>query len=125
MTRFIITIKEAMSLIEEALGLDGVNVIPTASSCYVKDLFDIYKEKFGLEYEVSRPRSGEKIHEILAANEEIRRMKFLKDKRIYIMHPKEEYNSVSFKTGEYSSEDCLLSKEDLHKVLKEHNFFKP
>ena len=125
MTRFIITIQEAIVLIEKALTLDGVNIIPQASSCFVKDIVDIYKEEFGLKYEITEPRSGEKIHELLAAEEEVRRMKFLEDKKIYIMHPKKEYNSVRFKTGEYSSKDCLLSKEGVYQVLKDHDFFKP
>ena len=125
MTRFIITIQEAINLVETALTLDEVNVIPIAKSCYIKDMFDIYKEEFGLKYKLSHPRSGEKIHEILAAKEEARRMKLLQDKNAYIMHPQDEYNSVSFKGEEYSSEHSAITKEELYKLLKNNNFFKP
>ena len=88
-------------------------------------MFDIYKEEFGLKYKLSHPRTGEKIHEILAAKEEARRMKLLQDKNAYIMHPQDEYNSVSFKSEEYSSEHSTITKEELYKLLKKNDFFKP
>ena len=50
MTRFMINIGEAMDLIEIGLNKDGVNVIPNLKSFKVKDLFEIYQEKFGLTY---------------------------------------------------------------------------
>lgn len=124
MTRFMITVDQAIDLIEVALKVNGHNVIPNVKSFKIKDLFEIYNEEFGLKYEITQPRTGEKIHEIMASNEEIRRMRFVKEDNIYLMSPKEEFNTVSFKNNEYSSKDTCLSKEELYLYLKNKNFYK-
>src|SRR3989344_5536139 len=84
-----------------------------------------YKEEFGLSFEITEPRTGEKIHEIMAASEEIRRMEFIKKDKIYIIHPKKHINKLKFINNEYSSRDYCLSKKELYKYLKSKNFFKP
>ena len=88
-------------------------------------MFEIYNKEFGLSYKISAPRTGEKIHEIMAASEEVRRMEFIKKDNMYILHPKKDVNKLQFPNNEYSSRDCCVSREELFKYLKDRNFFKP
>jgi UDP-glucose 4-epimerase len=122
MTRFKIHISQAIELIESALNYTGFNLIPKIDSFLIKDIFEIYKEEFGLKYQIGKPRISEKIHEIMCCKEEIPRIKEEKD--FFLMHYKNIYNEVNFTNGEYSSKDCITSKEDLYKFLKINNFFK-
>ena len=84
MTRFFINVENAIDLIEIGLKNDGYNVIPILHSMKVSDLFEIFKDEFGLQYSVSQPRSCEKIHEIMASQDEVARMK--KNDDHYLMH---------------------------------------
>jgi UDP-glucose 4-epimerase len=122
MTRFIIDIEQAMDLIETSLNYSGVNLIPKLASLKVSDLFEIYHEKFGLRFEISEPRSGEKIHECMASSEEIRRMDVLND-TTYIMYPKIEINKLSFPNNEFNSKDWTMSKEQLDDFLKQRDYY--
>ena len=123
MTRFLLDVSDAINLIMKSMNYKNCNLVPLAISFRVKDLFDIYKEEFGLLYKITEPRTGEKIHEIMASNEEIRRMELVKEDNIYLLHPKKNIGKINFINGEYSSQDCCLSKEDLYKYLKTKDFY--
>jgi UDP-N-acetylglucosamine 4,6-dehydratase len=123
MTRFFIEVKDAVELIKIALNYTGYNVVPMIQSIKIKDLFDIFKEEFGLKYSVSNLRSCEKIHEIMASSDELPRMK--KENNVYLMHQTEIYNELNFKNNQYSSQDFVISKELLYNILKSNNFYKP
>lgn len=123
MTRFMITVDEAIDIVDTSLTLRDVTVVPNLKSFLVKDVFDIYKKEFGLKYEIGTPRINEKIHEIMASEEEIPRMSFLKEKDCYTMDPHNLYSEVSFPNGEYSSKDATMNKESLYTYLKEKNFY--
>lgn len=125
MTRFIIDIDQAISLIENGLNYNGFNILPNIKSIRILDLFEIYKEKFGLQYTISEPRSGEKIHEIMASNEEVRRMKLVPENNIFIMHPTLEFNNLTFDNNEYSSKDFIMTKNDLISFLENKGYYKP
>lgn len=124
MTRFLLDVNDAVDLVLKSLKYKQCNIIPVAKSFKVKDLFDIYSEEFGLKYTTTVPRTGEKIHEIMASSEEIRRMKFLKEDNIYVLDPKIDYNELEFSNDEYSSRDNCLNKEELRKYLKNKNFYR-
>ena len=124
MTRFLLDVDDAVDLIMKSTSYAGCNIIPIAKSFRVKDLFDIYSEEFGLTYVVTEPRTGEKIHEIMASNEEVRRMELIEKDNIYLLHPKKDINQVSFKNEEYSSRDHCLTKKELSDYLKSKNFYK-
>ena len=123
MTRFMIDISEAMDLIEVSLSLSDVNVVPNIKSFLVKDIFEIYKDMFGLKYKVTKPRVNEKIHEIMASSEEIPRMKYLKKHDVYIIDPVKKFDDVDFKNDEYSSQNVVLSKEELSRYLENKGFY--
>jgi len=125
MTRFMIDIEEAIDCIEYALRESGFNIIPDLKSFKIKDLFEIYKEEFGLKYKIGLPRISEKDHEQLISQYEINRVKYDKEKNIYLMHYHKIYsqNSLSKEKG-LSSDDKLVSKKDLKEILKKYNYFK-
>lgn len=121
MTRFMITIEQAMDLVEASLAYNGYNVIPKLRSFKIKDLFEIYEKKFGLRYEIGQPRISEKIHEIMIAAEEMPRTH--EDEKYFYMHYK---NVSSFHPPQldYSSRDQVVTKEELDAVLNKFNYYK-
>ncbi len=125
MTRFLIDIEQAIDLIMCSPNYKNCNLIAKVKSFRILDLFEIYKEKFGLTYNIGLPRTSEKIHEIMASSEEIRRMQFIKEKNIYLLHPEKIINEVNFTNNEYSSKDHCISKEELYNYLQLKNFYKP
>jgi len=120
MTRFLIEIDEAIDLIEEGLKINGFNLIPNLRSFSVKDLFEIYHEEFDLKYSIGTPRVSEKLHEMMISKEETNRTFFDKEKNIYFMH----YTNIYDKgVKEFTSDNVLLSKGELHKYLIDKNFY--
>tara|TARA_R100001460_G_scaffold14047_2_gene31604 strand:+ start:11894 stop:12826 length:933 start_codon:yes stop_codon:yes gene_type:complete len=123
MTRFMIDIEDAMDLIELGLKVDGYNVIPNLRSFLVKDLFEIYADKFGLKYKKGTPRVSEKTHEIMVSKEESPRTFYNKIDDTYYMHYEKIFdNSLN---NEFSSYETTVSKQELIKILNHYNFFKP
>ena len=121
MTRFLIEIEDAITLIEESLKVNGFNLIPNLKSFLIKDLFDIYKENFGLQYTIGEPRVSEKLHEMMISKEETPRTFFDEEKNLYFMHYKNIYNSG---VEEFTSNNVMISKDDLHRYLINKNFYK-
>lgn len=121
MTRFMITVDEAMDLIEHALSLTGVNVIPNIPALRIIDLFEIYKEKFGLRYEIGVPRISEKIHEMMFSLEESTRTQI--NDGNYIMHYKNVYTDNQLPFNEFTSDKVIVSKDQLTKILEQHEYF--
>ena len=122
MTRFVLDVQDAIDLILKSPNYTHCNIIPVAKSFKIIDLFEIYAQEFGLKYTVTAPRTGEKIHEIMASSEEIRRMELKNG--IYLLHPTKDINKLQFKNDEYSSKDCCYTKPELFKYLKAKNFYK-
>jgi UDP-N-acetylglucosamine 4,6-dehydratase/5-epimerase len=121
MTRFLIEIDEAIDLIEEGLQVNGFNLIPNLKSFSIKDLFEIYKEEFGLKYVIGEPRVSEKLHEMMISKEESPRTFFDEEKNLYLMHYENIYNSG---VKEFTSDDVMISKDELHRYLMNKNFYK-
>ena len=124
MTRFMIDVEEAVSVIENSFNLTGFNIIPNIPSFKIKDLFEIYKEEFGLKYTLGQPRISEKIHEIMIAKEEVPRTYLDKKTNLYLMHYHKIYNDSNVNFEEFSSANVLITKQDLYKKLQENNFFR-
>ena len=122
MTRFMIDIEEAMNLIEYGLEVDGYNIIPNLKAFKVKDLFEIYSEKFGLTYENGTPRISEKLHEIMVSNEALSRTEYNSTNDTFYMHYKDMANHPL--DTEFSSEQVCVSKDELITILESYNYFK-
>jgi UDP-glucose 4-epimerase len=125
MTRFMINIKEAIDLIEHGLEMTGVNVVPNLASFRIIDLFEIFREKFGLTYKIGKPRISEKLHEIMISAEELPRTRYDEKNNIYVMHYKDISEEIpQFKSGEFSSKDVVVQKDELSNIFQKHDFFK-
>ncbi len=124
MTRFMIDIEEAMDTIEYALRKDAFNVIPNLKSFKIKDLFEIYEKEFGLKWTLGDPRIGEKYHEQMISPFEKERVTFDKEKDMFLLHNKTVYNENILSDKGLSSDDCLVSKDELHTMLKKYDFFR-
>ncbi len=121
MTRFMIDIEEAINLIEYGLEVDGYNVIPNLKSFLVKDLFEIFSEKFGLKYRMGVPRISEKLHEMMISIEEAPRTYFDETKDAYFMHYQHlANNAINF---EFTSDKPVVTKEELNVMLEKYNYF--
>ena len=122
MTRFMIDIESAMDLIDYGLKVDGFNVVPNLKSFKVRDLFEIYSDKFGLKYEEGTPRISEKLHEIMVSNEERTRTYYNESDDTFYMHYKDMVETPL--VDEFSSESVCVSKEELVTILETYNYFK-
>jgi UDP-glucose 4-epimerase len=89
----------------------------------VYDLFEIYKEKFGLKYDLGKPRISEKLHELMISKEEIPRVYYSNDNDCYLMHYKNIYNQVKIPNNEFSSGDAVITISELDKLLKKYNYY--
>ena len=125
MTRFMIDIEQAIDLIETALTVTGYNVIPDIKSFRILDLFELYSEKFGLQYDLGIPRISEKIHEMMFSNEEYPRI--TSNKNSYMMHYKDisDLSASDIPFDEFTSDKVVISKDELDKVLQQYEYFKP
>lgn len=122
MTRFMIDIEQAIDLIEAGLQETGYNVIPNLKAFKVKDLFEIYAEKFGLEYKLGTPRISEKLHEMMVSKEERPRTFHNVDNDTYYMHYKDiSDRQVSWE--EFTSDQVAVNKQELEHILQHHNYF--
>lgn len=122
MTRFMIDIEEAMNLIEHGLQVDGYNVIPNIKSFLIKDLFEIYADKFDLKWKLGVPRISEKLHEMMVSIEESPRTHYDQSTNSFYMHyEKLTDQSIGY---EFTSDKVVVSKDELNIVLNKYNYFK-
>lgn len=125
MTRFMIDVEKAVDCIEFSLKHTGVSIVPNLKAFKIKDLFEIYEEKFGLTWKMGAPRISEKHHEQMISTHETSRVKFHKEHDVYVIHYKEIYDEVLFPQEGFSSENCILTKEELKAILEKSNYYKP
>jgi UDP-N-acetylglucosamine 4,6-dehydratase len=118
MTRFMMTLSEAVKLIDTALqnGSNGDLWIPRLSSMKIEDLIKIFSKKFNKPYKIIGIRPGEKIHEVMVSFEEALRVNI---KNGYFVFNKNN-NVMNNITGEYSSSDYLLSFEELESFMDDY-----
>lgn len=123
MTRFMITVDQAMDLIEYCLNITGFNVIPNIQSFRVHDLFQIYHEHFNLKYNIGVPRISEKLHEVMISKEEVPRTMHDPNSNVYCMHYKNVNTNCRFGWDEFTSDNVAVSKEELNNILYKHDYF--
>lgn len=133
MTRFIISPRQAVELIFDAIeyGIGGEIFVPKLPSFKITDLIEILKEKFNKNNKTKTIglRPGEKIHELMINSSEVPRtydfenlyiigscIQNLQDKNPEYSKKGKLLNEKSM--AEYSSEDALVSKEEISKIFK-------
>lgn len=133
MTRFIISPKQAVELIFDAIryGAGGEIFVPKLPSFKITDLIEILKEKHDgkNKTKIIGLRPGEKIHELMINYSEIPRTYDFEN--LYVIgsciqdcqNEKPEYSKrgkllKENNMKEYSSEDAIVSKEEISKIFK-------
>ena len=116
MTRFIMTQEDSVKLINYAIqdGESGDILIPKTASMSVKDMIELYANKYNKKIVPGKVRPGEKIHEDLINEYESTRCK--ESDRYYIIKPpyKNYTNEDSYK---YSSHSNIITRETLYEYL--------
>lgn len=118
MTRFLLTVDDAIQLIFDSLSAQdsGKIFIPRAKSCKVQDLAEILIKQYGnkdTKLIETQLRPLEKIHEIFFSQEEIPRIQKLDDK--FIIHPIDSNINFNDVSKEFSSgdEENIMKKDRL------------
>jgi len=119
MTRFVMTLEQSVQLIEHAIlyGESGDVVIPKLVSCRIKDLLELFSEKYDKPIVEKCIRAGEKMMESLI--NKTQSMRLVTDKQGYgFIKPvyKNAYNDD--KLTDYNSMINPLTKEQLKGYLE-------
>jgi UDP-glucose 4-epimerase len=139
MTRFFMSLEESVELIIAALllGKKGDTFIPVVRSGRIIDLAEIFKQRYGGKVKEVGIRPGEKIHEELINEEELRRTYELNDAYMIIkpfiskLHPhydltyglKTPGQLKKTKLTKFTSDMFLLDKDELNTFLTEKKIF--
>ena len=127
MTRFVMTLEEAVSLIEYAIifGHTGEIIIPKLRSMRIIDLFELFSEKYNKPIRITGLRSGEKIHEsLINETQSLRAHPSDLDPKYYHIIPSylKKYKSET-EIFHYHSGVDTLHKNELKAYLMEKELF--
>lgn len=137
MTRFFLTLSEAISLLFEAIekSIGGETFVMNMPSFYIKDLAQIIVDVYGnkdTKIEIIGMREGEKIDEVLISEHESTNS-YILDDNYYVILPtikiNKDYSYIfkyeKVKFGTFSSADNIKDKNYLYDLLKRGNFLNP
>ncbi|GIW79185.1 MAG: polysaccharide biosynthesis protein [Gemmatales bacterium] len=126
MTRFLLSLEDAVNTIFAAVkhAKRGETYIPRVPSARVVDIADVLIGNRRIETKIVGIRPGEKVHEILVSEEEASRT--VERGNYYAIKPilpelKDDSAEGPALTTEYSSADNVMSKVELHALLKKYN----
>lgn len=119
MTRFIMTLDQSVELIEYALvnGKNGETIIYDVPSMYIKDLMELFCEKYNVTYTLSNMRFMEKIHEELV-NETQSLFSYKNNNFIHIKPAFEDM--INQEPYVLSSDKKVVSKNELKVLLQQY-----
>lgn len=123
MTRFVMTLKQSVDLIEYAIlnGESGETIIPELISMKVYDLLEIFSEKYKKPIKITSIRPGEKMLESLINPTQAGRI--IKHNSYYHIKSIFDFKELidDTKMIDYNSKLNPLTKEELKKYLIERN----
>ena len=123
MTRFVMTLEHSVDLIEHTLnnGESGDTVIPKLISMNVKDLVELFSEKYNKPIKITGLKPGEKLLESLINKTQSGRIKingeYTHIKSIYDFNESIDETSLN----DYNSKINPLNKEELKEYLNKLN----
>ena len=123
MTRFVMTLENSVDLIEHSLinGDSGDTIIPTLISMKVKDLLELFSEKYNKPVKITGLRPGEKLLESLINKTQSGRIKhngdYIHIKSIYTFNENVDETQLI----DYNSKLNPLKKEELKHFLNKLN----
>jgi UDP-glucose 4-epimerase len=126
MTRFLLNLDEAIDTIFDAIreARRGEIYVPRIPAARVTDIADIMIGNRKIPKNFIGIRPGEKIHEVLISEEESHRT--VTRGKYYVIQPilpeiRQERCGGEKPETEFSSANCLLSKEDIAKLLQDNS----
>jgi FlaA1/EpsC-like NDP-sugar epimerase len=123
MTRFIMTLEDSCDLIEYTLasGESGDTVIPKIKAIFIKDMINLYAEKYGKKVFLDKIRPGEKMYESLINDSQS--MRIVETEKYYHIKSNYKYELLNEKMFDYNSNNAeMLSKEELYTYLNDKGF---
>ena len=123
MTRFIMTLDQSIDLIVSTiLGAKSVEMwLPKLKSMNIMDLAEIFSERYHKPIKIIGIRPGEKLHEDLISRPESVRVR--EEGGFYKMSPAHTDIPLDAKTFDYSSDQDVLSKQELAAYLDRIGIF--
>jgi FlaA1/EpsC-like NDP-sugar epimerase len=117
------TLEQSVDLIEHAIlhAESGDTVIPKIVSMKVRDLMDLYSEKYNKPIIIGKLRPGEKLLESLI--NETQAMSMIKGEDYYYIKPPYKNVCIQEQAMDYNSSLNPLSKEELKDHLIKLNLF--
>lgn len=121
MTRFVMTLEQSVDLIEHAIicGESGDIVIPSLTSMKVKDLMEIFSEKYNKPIAIGELRPGEKMLESLI--NETQSMSMVKGNNYYYIKPSYKNICKPKNAMDYNSKINPMNREELREYLNKLN----
>lgn len=118
MTRFIMTLEESYNLIEYTLNNaeSGDIVVPKLNAIYVKDMIELFAEKYNKIIKITNIRPGEKIYESLINDSQFTRTIYMNN--FYHIKSNYKYNLLNENYFDYNSNSNLISKDELKTYLQ-------
>lgn len=123
MTRFIMTLEDSCDLIEYTLanGESGDTVIPKIKAIYIKDMINLYAEKYNKKVYLDKIRPGEKMYESLINDSQS--MRIIETEKYYHIKSNYKYELLNENMFDYNSNNAeMLSKDELYTYLNEKKF---
>jgi UDP-N-acetylglucosamine 4,6-dehydratase len=120
MTRFVMTLEQSVNLIEHSIlyAESGDVVIPQLISCVVKDLIEIFSEKYDKPIIKDKLRPGEKMLESLINETQSMRLIFGPDGYMYIKPAFKNIMTNNTEIKDYNSTINPLTKIELKEYLQ-------
>lgn len=132
MTRFFLTLEEAIRLIFKASidSIGGETFVMNMPACYIKDLAEVLMDEYGhVEVLETGGRPGEKLDEMLVSSHDST-LTYCYDENYFVTLPVnytqsqvEKYSKLKkFPHNEFSSKTKIMNKEEIKQMLKKGNF---
>jgi len=132
MTRFFLTLEEAIQLLFKASidSIGGETFVMNMPACYIKDLADVLMDEYGkVDIIETGMRPGEKLNEMLISHHESQ-LTYCYDDHYYVTLPagfnstlRTRYqNFLKFPYEEFSSKTKIMNNEEIHTMLTKGKF---
>jgi|TARA_B110000977_G_scaffold9959_1_gene13044 FlaA1/EpsC-like NDP-sugar epimerase len=132
MTRFFITLEEAIELVFKASidSIGGETFVINMPACYITDIAELLMEEYGtVEVKEVGIRPGEKLDEMLISNHESK-LSYCYDTNYFLTLPASHSQALAvryqdcepFPHNEFSSKTTIMNKTEIKEMLKKGKF---
>jgi FlaA1/EpsC-like NDP-sugar epimerase len=132
MTRFFLTLEEAIQLLFKASidSIGGETFVMNMPACYIKDLAEVLMDVYGqVEIKETGIRPGEKLDEMLISHHESK-LSYCYDDNYFLTLPSNYTQALAvryqdclaFPHAEFSSKTTIMNKKEIKEMLKKGNF---